>query len=424
MHTNTIGTNELRVDARDKVTGNALYPADIYMGGMVYGYTVRASKPSAYIEVDKAAALEHPGVLAVYTAGDVPGKNHHGVILKDHEVLVSQKVKSLGEPVAYVVAETSKAAEEAARLVKVKYTELPGVFDPREAMKDGAPKVHDCENEFYHFKLRKGDSDIEKAFAECDVIVENYYQSSMVDHAFLQPEAGVAYVDTDGTVVVIVATQYPHFAREEIAAVLGIEEAKVRVVTAAVGGAFGGREDMTLQVHVALAAYKLGRPVKSVYSREESFLSHSKRHPMYMKYRTGAKKDGKLHALQAEIIGDSGAHASWAFSILRKSGVHATGPYMIPNVMVDTYAVYTNNPFTGAMRGFGAAQVTMAYEQQIDEIARRLGINPVEMRLKNCFTVGSETATGQILEESVPLRETLIKAAKAMGYSFDEEVRP
>ncbi len=415
---NTVGKSAFRVDAREKVTGKALYPSDIVMDGMVYGCTLRSEKPSAEITVDKSAALAYPGVLAVLTAEDVPGANHHGVLFKDHEVFSSGRIRSIGEPVAFVVAETAAIARQAVKLVKVEYKILPAVFDPREAMQSDAPLLHGDSNILYHYKLRRGD--VEKAFEVCDVIVENHYETSMVDHAFLQPEAGVAYMEEDGTVVILVATQYPHFDREEIAEALGLSQEKVRVITTAVGGAFGGREDITVQIHLAMAAMKLMRPVKTVYTREESFLAHSKRHPMYIKCRTGAKKDGTLYAMEAEIIGDAGAHASWAINILRKAGVHMTGPYVIPNVKVDSYAVYTNNPFTGAMRGFGAAQVPIAYEQQMDEIARKLNINPLELRLKNCFRAGSLTATGQLLEESVPLERTLRAAAQAISRSGEE----
>ena len=217
------------------------------------------------------------------------------------------------------------------------------MFDPIEAMKDDAPKVHGDSNIIYHFKIRKGD--IKEGFKNSHVIVENTYKTHMVDHAFLQPESGVSFIDEEGRITVIVATQYPHYDREEIASALNMPEESVRVINANVGGAFGGREDISLQIHLALATKELNRPVKTVYSREESFIAHAKRHPMIMKYKTGADRDGKLLALEAEIIGDSGADASWAMNVLRKSGVHASGPYEIPNVKVDSIAVYTNNPF-------------------------------------------------------------------------------
>ena len=415
-----VGQREKRTDAHEKVTGKAIYPADFMMENMAYGYTVRSEKPSANIKVDKSQAVKQPGVIHVFTAEDIPGKNHHGVLLKDQKIFADTRVTSVGEPIAFIVAESFEEAAAAGKYVKVEYEELLGVFDPIEAMKPDSPKIHGDDNIMYHYKLRTGD--IEKAFSECDIIVENTYKTSMVDHCFLQPEAGTAYIEEDGKITVMTATQYPHYDQEEIADGLGLKKEDIRVITAAIGGAFGGREDISLQIHLALAAMVLKRPVKTVYSREESFLAHSKRHPIFMKYRTGAKKDGTLHALEAEIIGDSGAHASWAYSILRKAGVHATGPYSIPNVKVDSYAVYTNNPYTGAMRGFGAAQVPMASEQQMDEIARRLNIDPLELRLKNCFKKGSKTSTGQILEESAPIIETLI-ALEPDYKKFKQEIK-
>lgn len=400
-----VGKSINKIDAKDKVDGRAIYPQDIYLENMAYGVTIRSTRPHAFIKVDTKEAEKIDGVIKVFTYKDVPGKNHHGVVLKDHEVFASKKVRRIGDPIAFIVAETKEIAEYAKNFIKVEYEDIPAVFDPEEAMKEDSPKVHDRDNVFYHFKIRRGD--VEKAFKECDVIVENVYKVPMVDHAFLQPEAGVAFLDEDGRVVVIASTQYPHFDQEEIAESLGVNKEMVRVLTPAVGGAFGGREDITVQIHLAIAALTLKRPVKTVYSREESFLAHSKRHAMKMYYKTGALKDGTLLALEAKIIGDSGAYASWAMNVLRKSAVHATGPYYVPNVKVDSFAVYTNNPFTGAMRGFGATQVPIAYEQQMDILAEKLGLTPIEIRLKNCFREGSETATGQVLEGFVPLERCI-----------------
>ena len=258
---------------------------------------------------------------------------------------------------------------------------------------------------------------VEEGIRKSKFIVENVYKSPMVEHAFLQPEAGLAFLEEDGTVVVVVATQYPHYDREEVAINLGLPEDKVRVINTNVGGAFGAREDITLQIHLALAAMVLKRPVKVIYSREESFIAHSKRHPMIMKYRTGADENGYLQFMEAEIIGDSGAHCSWAINVLRKAGVHATGPYIIPHVKVDSYAVYTNNPFTGAMRGFGATQVPIAHEQQIDALAELLGMNPIEFRMKNIFRRGSMTATGQVLVDSVPLDRCIQAVDESLKFS-------
>lgn len=401
MELRTVGERMIRVDSRSKVTGQALYPQDIYMEGMVYGKTLRSTKAHAYIKVDISEAEKVDGVIKIFTHKDVPEKNKYGVIFKDHEVFASKKVKKIGDPIAFVVGETMNACEEALEKIIVEYDEIEGVFDPEEALKEDAPQVHDKPNEISHYKLRSGN--LEEGIKNSDVIVENTYSTHMVEHAFLQPEAGISYPDEDGTLVLVVATQYPHYDREEIAINLGLEEEKVRIINTNIGGAFGAREDITLQIHLCLAAYTLKRPVKCIYDREESFFAHAKRHPMKMKYRTGASKDGYLQFAEVEIIGDSGANASWAPNVLRKAGVHANGPYIIPNVKVDSIAAYTNNPFTGAMRGFGATQTPVGHEQQMDILAEKLGMDPIEFRMKNIFTKGCETANGQIMLESVPL---------------------
>ncbi|GMG95411.1 xanthine dehydrogenase family protein molybdopterin-binding subunit [Tepidimicrobium xylanilyticum] len=418
MSLNVVGKNIIRVDAESKVTGKALFPEDVYMENMVYGKTLRSKVPHAYIKVDTSKAERIDGVLKIFTYKDVPN-NEHGVVFKDHEVFCSEKVRRIGDPIAFVVAKDQKICDLALKNIIVEYEEIKGVFDPIEAMKEDCPKVHGDSNILYHFKIRKGN--VEEGFKNSHVIVENTYKTHMVDHAFLQPEAGVSFIDEEGRITVIVATQYPHYDKEEIASALKIPEDTVRVINANVGGAFGGREDISLQIHLALAAKELKRPVKTVYSRPESFISHSKRHAMVMKYKTGADKEGNLLALEAEIIGDSGAYASWAMNVLRKSGVHATGPYVIPNVKVDSIAVYTNNPFTGAMRGFGATQVPIAYEQQMDILAEKLGVDPITIRLKNMFKKGSVTATGQVLKESVPLQECLERVIERMDFPIKRE---
>ena len=419
MSYDVIGKSVLRIDGLSKVTGQAVYPQDIYMDNMVYGKTLRSTKPHANINIDISKAESLEGVLKVFTHKDIKGENHHGVMFKDHEVLCAKKVRRIGDPIAFVVAESEKIAEKALELVEVNYEELEAIFDPEEAMKDESPKVHNNEsNIIYHYKIRKG-KNIEDAFDECDAIVENTYKTSMVDHGFIQPEAGVAYIEEGGTVVVCAATQYPHFDQIEVAEALGLKNEEVRIINPAIGGAFGGREDITLQIHIAMAAMELKRPVKAVYSREESFIAHSKRHPITFNIKTGAKSDGTLHAMEAKIIGDSGAYASWAVNVLRKSGVHISGPYVIKNVKVDSYAVYTNNPFTGAMRGFGAAQSPIAYEGQMDALAEKLNISPLEIRFKNAFRKGSETATGQVLTESVPAIQCLEAVSKVMNLSKD-----
>ena len=413
-----VGKNIHRVDAFKKVTGRAIYPEDIFMENMAYGKTLRSTIAHGYVSLDTREAEKIDGVLGIFTYKDVPN-NRYGVVYKDQEVFVSKKVKRVGDPLAFVVAENEKLCDLALEKIKVYYEEIEGVFDPVEAMKEDAPKVHGESNILYHFKIRKGD--VEEGFRRSHVIVENTYKTHMVDHAFLQPEAGIGYIDEDGRVAIIVSTQYPHYDMEEIASTLNIPIDQVRVINAYVGGAFGGREDISLQIHLALAAKVLKRPVKTIYSREESFLAHSKRHAMVMRYKTGADKEGNLLAMETVIIGDTGAYASWGENVMRKAGVHATGPYYIPNVKVDSYAVYTNNPFAGAVRGFGATQVPVAYEQQMDALAVKLGMDPVTIRMKNIFRVGSETATGQILTEGVSLEECLSKLVEAMGYPYGKE---
>lgn len=417
MKLDIVGKNIIRTDAYSKVTGKALYPQDIYMDNMVYGKTLRSKLPHAYIDIDTSEAEKIEGVIKIFTYKDVPN-NSHGVVFKDHEVFCEKKVRRIGDPIAFVVGETEEVCKLALDKIKVDYKELEGVFDPEIAMDENSPKVHGDSNIVYHFKIRKGD--IEEGFKNSYVIAENTYKTHMVEHAFLQPEAGVSFIDEEGRVTVMVATQYPHYDREEVASALNIKEEEVRIVNTNIGGAFGGREDISLQIHLALAAYTLKRPVKVVYSREESFIAHAKRHPMIMKCKTGADKDGKLLAMEAEIIGDTGAYASWAPNVLRKAGVHITGPYYIPNVVVDSYAVYTNNPFAGAMRGFGATQVPIAHEQQMDILAEKLGMDPISIRMINIFKQGSVTATGQVLTESVPVEACIKEVVKRMDL-FGEE---
>ncbi|MDN5362318.1 MAG: nicotinate dehydrogenase large molybdopterin subunit [Moorella sp. (in: firmicutes)] len=412
-----IGASPARGDARAKVTGQAVYPADITFPGMIYGHTVRSPHAHARIvHLDTAAALQVPGVICVLTARDIPGHNGQGVLFQDMPVLAGEEVRSVNDVVALVGATTPAAAREGAARVKVDYEELPALLDPVAAMQPGAPRVHpDRENIIYHLPIRKGD--IQAGFATADVIVENTYRTQLLDHAFLQPEAAVARLDERDHLVIYVATQYVHWDRTEVARVLGWNQDRIRIVAPMVGGAFGGREDMTLQTLVALLAVHTRRPAKMVLNREESFQAHSKRHPMIMRYKTGATRAGKLTALEAEIIGDSGAYSSWAPNVLRKAAIHATGPYVVPHVKIDAYAVYTNNPFTGAMRGFGATQPPLAYESQMDELAARLGLHPFTIRWLNAFRQGDVTATGQVLESSVGLTETMLQAARAAGWS-------
>ncbi|WP_206811692.1 xanthine dehydrogenase family protein molybdopterin-binding subunit [Paradesulfitobacterium ferrireducens] len=400
--TQVIGNGSIREDAWGKVFGESKYPADFNRPDQIYGVVIRSTQAHARIRsinVDKARL---PGVITILTAEDMV-YNRHGVLFRDQPVLAEERVRMIGDPVAAIGAESLAAAKQAAALVEIDYEPLPAIFDPEEGMKPSAlplhPELFPDTNILYHLPIRRGNMD--EGWTQAEVVVEREYSTQMVDHAFLQPEAVLAYIDERGHVVVQVATQYAHYDRGEIAHALGLKNSKVQVKTTTVGGAFGGREDISLQIIAAMMAWKTMRPVKFENTRNESFYSHSKRHPMKMYYKTGAAKDGRLVALEAKIIGDAGAYTSWSPNILRKAAVHATGPYEIPHVKIDSYAVYTNNPYTGAMRGFGAAQPVVAYESQMDLLAKELGISQVEIRMRNLLKVGSTTATGQVLTESV-----------------------
>ncbi len=421
--TSVIGSRVVREDAWGKVFGQAQYPADLNLPGQIYGVVLRSPHSHARIlSMDVRKARELPGVAAVLTAADVP-RNSHGVLYRDQPVLVAEHIRMVGDPLLAVGAESLELAREAAGLVEIEYEPLPALFDTEEAMRPGAsplhPEVHGLSNVFYHLPVVKGD--LNKGWEIADVVVERDYSTQMVDHAFLQPEAVLAHVDARGNLVIQVSTQYPHYDRGEIAHALGIKVSRVQVKTLSIGGSFGGREDISLQLIAAMLAYKTLRPVKMENSREESFYSHCKRHPMSMHYKTGATRQGKLVALEARIVGDAGAYASWSPNILRKAAIHATGPYEIPHLRVDSYAVFTNNPWTGAMRGFGAAQPVLAYESQMDILAQELGLSPLEIRLRNIFRTGSVTATGQLLSGSVGLEECLQKVAPFLRQEEDKE---
>lgn len=409
MSLNIVGKSLIRVDAKSKVTGRAQYPDDLQMDNCLYGATLRSEIPHGEFDLDLKEAKKTKGIIRIFTHLDLVD-NSYGVVFKDHQVLVRDKVRSIGDPLAFVVGETREACKEALEKILVNYKELPGVFDPIEAMTEESPKVHGDSNILYHYKIRKGNLDLGKK--KSAYIAKNTYKTQMVDHGFIQPEAGLAYIGDDGKLTLATATQYPHYDREEISRALGLNEEDVRVINTNIGGAFGGREDISMQIHLALAAWTLKRPVRILYSREESFISHSKRHPLIMEYETGASKDGIIQYLEARIIGDTGAYASWATNVLRKAGVHATGPYRVENVKVDSYAVYTNNPFAGAMRGFGAAQPPVGIEQQMDILGELTGLGPIEIRRRNIFKKGDTTATGQVLNNSVPLDICLEEVAK------------
>lgn len=418
-----IGKPLARHDAWDKVFGKTVYADDYFLPGMLYGKVLRSEYAAANIlSIDTSEAEKLPGVKAVMTAKDVPnnetitrfGQTHSvGGFEGLYRILAYKKVRFRGEAVALVAAETEVIAQKALKLIKVDYKPLPGVFNPIEAKKPGAYKVGESEsNVICSYKVRK--DDVEKGFALSDVIVENTYRVPAQDHAYIEPESGVAWIDDDGVITIRVSTQViEHF--REVAEVLGLPHNRVRVIGTMIGGGFGGKEDITVESYLALLTWKTKRPVKLTYTREESILAHGKRHPYFMKYRTGATNDGKLMALEAELISDAGGYVYLSPWVLLYSTVGATGPYDIPYVKVDSYTVLTNNTFSSAMRGFGVPQVCFAYESQMDELALRLNLSPLEVRKKNYLKKGKALATGRVLDRYVAFPETAEKALAALG---------
>ncbi len=410
MHVKAVGEGFIRPDIYEKVQGKAKYPDDIEMEGMLYAGVKRSTIPYGRVlktNIDEIRQME--GVICVIDYTMIPGAKCHGVILKDIPILVQDIVKRVGDCILLIVAKDKVSLKKALDQVEVEYDVYQGVFTIEDALKEGAPILGDKSNILYDIKVKTGD--IEAGFKEADYIAENCYHTQMTDHAFLQTETAVAHYDDEGVLTVHVATQYPHYDREEVARCLNIQEDEVKIINETIGGAFGGREDINPQCHAALATFITKKPVKVVYSREESTISRSKRHPMEMFYKTGVKKDGKLCALKVRIYGDTGAYASWGMNVLRKAAIHATGPYVIPNVDIEAKAVYTNNPYCGAMRGFGAAQVPLAYESQMDILAEKLTMHPLKFRYMNAFDVGSQTATGQKLKSSIGIKKCIEKIA-------------
>lgn len=397
-----------RPDAVAKVTGAAQYAADLYFPNMLYARVLRSGYPHArLLHVDPAAACALPGVVRVLIAADVPGNKNHGVIRPDWPVLAYDKVRYVGDAVAVVVAESEEIAAQALQLIRVDYEPLPVVDSPEAGVAPDAPLIHESGNLLKHIAVEKGD--VEAGFAAADVVIENEYRTPTADHAFLEPESGVARLDDDGTLIVYVGSQIPFGDRQQVAQSLALPVERVRIVHTQVGGAFGGKEDISVQIHVALATWLTKRPVKLVYSREESLIAHPKRHAAWVRLKTGAKRDGRLLAVHAQILGDVGAYASLSEAVMTRMATHAAGPYDVPNVTIQCDAVYTNNVPAGAFRGFGVPQSNLAIESQMDDLASMLGLGSFEIRRRNALRVGAATSTGQVLRESVGLLETMDK---------------
>lgn len=408
------------VEVREKVTGDALFTDDYTFPGMLYARTLRSRYPHARIlsiNTEKAESLT--GVQSVLTYKDVPGENLHGLIYRDWPVLCEDVVRYVGDAIAIVAADTPEIAAEALELIEVDYEPLPIVADPEYAHSDEAPVLHPehpTGNLLKHIKVRHGD--IEAGFAQADVIVEREYRTPTTEHAFLEPECAIGIpkgVADHDKLTVYVGSQIPYQDRNQIALALDMPEPQIRVKGTLIGGGFGGKEDIAGQIHVAMLALATGKPVKMLYTRQESLIFHPKRHATIIRIKTGATKDGKLIAVKAELYGDAGAYASLSDKVMTRATTHATGPYEIPNAKIDCYAMYTNNPPSGAFRGFGVTQSAFAVEQNMDMLAHELGIDPMDFRLMNAQKVGVTTATGQVLRESVGLIETLEKVREDMN---------
>ncbi len=417
-----VGESASRPDGGLKVRGEFAFSSDLWMDGMLWGATLRSPHPHARItRVETAAALAVPGVFAVLTHEDVPGVNAYGLEHRDQPVLASDRVRYQGEPVALVAADHPETARRALALIEVDYDELPAVTDAQSAVFGETEPLHPDHpdgNVVRHVRIRRGSPSVSAA-----VVVEGDYEVGMQDQAFLGPESGLAVPAVDGGVDLFVATQWLHVDRGQVAYALGLDEELVRITLAGVGGAFGAREDLSMQVHACMLALRTRRPVKMVYSREESFFGHVHRHPARMHYEHGADETGRLVYVKASIVLDGGAYASSSPAVVANAATLGAGPYDVPNVAVDCYGAYTNNPPCGAMRGFGAVQAAFGYESQMDKLAAAVGLDPAEIRILNGLSEGDRVATGQVLDSAAPVAE-LVRRVRDLPLPDSRVVEP
>ena len=403
-----VGESVRRPDGGPKVSGAFVYSSDLQAAGMLWGATVRSPHPYARIRsIDTSEAHAMPGVHAVLTHADVPGKKLYGLEISDQPVLAFDFVRYWGEAVALVAADHPEQARRAAANVRVEYEVLSPVVTAEQALAPDAPKLHSGGNLLRHVKIRHGDQD-----ARAEVVVRGEYEVGMQDQAPLGPESGLAIPDGGGGVDLHIATQWLHVDQHQLAGVLGLPKDRVRLTMAGIGGAFGAREDLSMQAHACLLALKTGRPVKISYSRPESFVGHVHRHPGRLTYEHGADRDGKLVYVKARIVLDGGAYASSSTAVIANASCFSCGPYFVPNATIDGTVVYTNNPPCGAMRGFGSVQNCYAHEAQMDRLAAAVGMDPVELRMRNALKSGDELITGQVIDGPVPVAE-LLRRVKA-----------
>jgi xanthine dehydrogenase D subunit len=401
--TGGIGESVPRPDGTLKVTGDFAYSSDLWAEGMLWASTLRSPHPHARIlSIDTTPALKMSGVSAVLTHEDVPGSKLYGLEIIDQPVLAIDLIRFHGEAIAIVAADHPETARRAAQSIVVEYEVLPPVTDPDFALTPESPLVNGVGNLTRHVPIRFGPQDL-----TADLVVTGEYEVGMQDQAPLGPESGLAIPAEDGGIDLYLSTQWLHVDRAQLAYVLGLPPEKVRLTLAGVGGAFGAREDLSMQAHVSLLALRTGKPVKIVYSREESFFGHVHRHPGTLRYEHGVNNDGTLVYIKADIVLDGGAYASSSPAVCANAACFAVGPYNVQSATIDARVAYTNNPPCGAMRGFGAVQTGFAYESQMDKVAAALGMDPIELRLKNAMTTGSQMPTGQTIDSAAPVAELL-----------------
>jgi CO/xanthine dehydrogenase Mo-binding subunit/aerobic-type carbon monoxide dehydrogenase small subunit (CoxS/CutS family) len=424
MH-KSVGHTHLRPDGIEKVTGKAIYTDDLEFDGMLYAKARRAMVPHAFLkslDISKAKAV--PGVVAVLTAEDIPGEHNHGLVIYDWPVMVGvgERIRYVGDTLAIVAAETQEIAEQASALIEAEFDLQPVITNPVQARQEGVPQIHEKGNLLKHIKVRKGD--MEQGFAEADVILEHTFHTPIYDHAFIEPECSIGVPLPDGRMEIYVGSQIPYQDRTQVARAMGWPEERVRIVGQLMGGGFGGKEDVMGQIHVAMLANVTQHPVKLLFDRHESLLVHPKRHATQIRVKIGAKKNGCIVACESELYGDTGAYASLGEKVMTRATTHSAGPYDIPNVRADCYAMYTDNPPAGAFRGFGVTQSAFAVESMMDMLAEELDIEPVELRRMNALHVGSITNTGQVLRESVGLTECIDRVDAEMRKYNPRPFRP
>lgn len=418
-----LGYSVKDIDGIQKVTGTLPYAGDIFEPGMCFSKVLLSAYPHAEIlSLDVSEAEKVPGVIKVLTHKDVPGYNGFGPIKQDQPVFAADRVRMVGDPIALVIAESERIAEEARKLIKVEYRELEGVFTMERALEPDAPKIQPEGNICKHLIHEVGN--IEDAFVRADLILEGHFETPWVEHAYLEPEAGIAHVEEDGTVVVRAGTQFPFEVRMQISKILGLSEDKVRIIATPVGGGFGSKCDATIEPMLAVAAYVTGRKVKLTLTREESMKMSTKRHPYHMDYKVAFARDGHLLGVKARLLSDAGPYSDLSPRVIDQACIFAAGPYRVPNVYIEGYALFTNNVRSSAFRGFGINQVAFAIESLIDDAACKLGLDPFDIREMNALTVGDKTASGELLKASVAIRATIREARyriRAAAEKYREE---